>query len=202
MVVPLKSHDVIAAIDVNSFAGDAGAAGREKEGGGGADFASVHVAAERRAFGVPLEHVAESGNATGGERFEWTGGDSVDTNILGAQVAGEITNAGFERGFRYAHDVVFGNDFFRAEVAERDDSATFGHERRGGARDGDERIDADVVGNAKAFARGIDEFVFEIFGVGESNAVHEAMQRSVTRFELVEERGDLFIARDITHETG
>src|SRR5882724_353029 len=127
MAVPLKSHNVVAAIDVNGFTSDAGSAGREKECGGGADFASVNVAAERSAFGVALEHVAEAGNAASGERFERTCGDSVDTNILGAQVAGEITNAGLERGFRDAHDVVFWNDFFRAKVAERDDSAAFGH---------------------------------------------------------------------------
>src|SRR5213078_644395 len=107
MAVPLKAHNVVAAIDVNGFTGDAGAAGREKECGGGADFASVNIAAERSAFGVALEHIAEAGDAAGGERFEWTGGDSVDTNILGAEVAGKITNAGLERGFRDAHYVIF-----------------------------------------------------------------------------------------------
>src|SRR5947207_12574828 len=117
MSVPLESHNVVAAIDVNGFAGDAGSAGREEECGGGADFASVDIAAERSAFGVALQHVAEAGNATGGECFKWTGGDSVDADILGAEVAGEITNAGLERGFRDAHYVVFWNDFFRAKVA-------------------------------------------------------------------------------------
>src|SRR5882724_2221646 len=102
MAVPLKSHNVVAAVDVDGFTGDAG---REKECGGGADFASVNVAAERSAFGVALEHVAEAGDAAGGERFEWTGGDSVDANILGAEIAGEITNAGLERSFGDAHDV-------------------------------------------------------------------------------------------------
>src|SRR5882672_6202237 len=160
MAVPLKSHNVVAAIDVNGFTGDAGTARREKECGGGADFASVNVAAQRSAFGVALEHVAEAGNAAGGERFEWTGGDGVDTNILGAEVAGEITNTGLESGFRDAHDVVFRHNFFCTEIAERDDSATFGHERRGGASDGDKRINADVVSNAEAFAGGIDEFTF------------------------------------------
>src|SRR6266436_6025675 len=117
MAVPLESHNVVAAIDVNGFAGDAGAAGREKECGGGADFGSVNIAAKRSTFGVALEHVAEAGDAAGGERFQRTGGDSVDTNIPGAEVAGEITNAGLERGLCDAHDVVFWNDFFRAKVA-------------------------------------------------------------------------------------
>src|SRR5882724_12934099 len=124
MAVPLKSHNVVAAIDVNSFTGDAGAAGREEECGGGADFASVNVAAQRSAFGVALEHVAEAGDAAGGERFERAGGNGVDANILGAEIAGEITNAGLERSFGDAHDVIFWNDFFRAKVAQRDDSAT------------------------------------------------------------------------------
>ena len=84
MAAPLESHNVVAAIDVNGFTGDAGSAGREKESGGGADFASVNVAAERSAFGVALEHVAEAGNAAGRERLERSRGDGVDTNILGA----------------------------------------------------------------------------------------------------------------------
>src|SRR5579859_7767589 len=117
MAVPLKSHDVVAAVDVNSFTGDAGTAGREEERGGGADFAGVNIAAERRTFGVALEHVAEAGDAACGERFEWTRGDGVDTNILRAEVTGEITDAGFERSLCNAHDVVFGHDFFGAKIA-------------------------------------------------------------------------------------
>src|SRR5882757_7153459 len=142
MALPLKSHNVVAAIDVNSFTGDAGAAGREEECGGGADFASVNVAAQRSAFGVAFQHFAKAGDSPGSEGFNRAGGNGVDANILGAEIAGEITNAGLERGFRDANDVIFWNDFFRAKVAQRDDSATFGHERRGGASDGDERIDA------------------------------------------------------------
>src|SRR5256885_13245065 len=99
MAAPLESHNVVAAIDVNGFTCDAGAAGREKECGSGADFASVNVATERSAFGVAPEHVPEAGYAAGGERFERALRDGVDTYMLGAEVAGEITHAGLERGF-------------------------------------------------------------------------------------------------------
>ena len=45
------------------------------------------------------------------------------------------------------------------------------------ARDyGDERVDADVVRDAEAFAAGVDEFAFEIFGGREGHAVHEAVR--------------------------
>src|SRR6266404_2973879 len=42
--VLLEAHDVVAAVDVQSFAGDAGAGIGEEEGGGGAYFGGVDVA--------------------------------------------------------------------------------------------------------------------------------------------------------------
>jgi len=58
------------------------------------------------------------------------------------------------------------------------------------------------VRDAKAFAGGVDEFVLEVVGVGECDAVNKAVQRAIAGFELLEKCGDLFVARDVTHETG
>src|SRR5712691_2470808 len=175
----LETHDVVAAVDVNGFAGYTGAGVGEEEGGGGADFGGVDVALQRGPLGLHLEHVAETGDAARGQRFDGTGGDGVDANILGAEIVGEIAHRGFQRGFGYAHDVVARDNFFRSVVGEGDDAAAGSHQRERAAGDGDERIDADVVGDAKTFAGGVDEIAFEIGFGSETDAVYETVQHSV-----------------------
>src|SRR6266404_8724639 len=54
-----ETHDVIAAIDVNRFAGDARACVGKQEGGRSADLGRVNIAFQRRAVGMRLEHVAQ-----------------------------------------------------------------------------------------------------------------------------------------------
>ncbi len=79
-----------------------------------------------------------------------------------AERGGEVADGGFERGLGDAHDVVVGEDLGGAVVGEGHDGAAFGHERGGGAGDGDERVDADVVGDAEAFAAGVEEVVLDV----------------------------------------
>src|SRR5260370_225982 len=62
----LESHDVLAAIDVNLFAGDSRARLRQQECRGSAHFARIDVALQRRALRMCLEHVAEIGDAARG----------------------------------------------------------------------------------------------------------------------------------------
>src|SRR5262249_3263750 len=103
-------------------------------------------------------------------------------NTLRSKIAGEIAHARFKRSFRNSHDVVFRNNFFCAEVAESHNAPAFGHQWSGSARDGNERVNADVVRDAKALARSVDEFSLEIFRMRESNAVNESLQGVVLRF--------------------
>src|SRR5277367_3527493 len=56
----LEPHDVISAIHVNDFAGDAAAGVGGEEDSGRADFCNIDIAAERGVFGVGLQHVAEA----------------------------------------------------------------------------------------------------------------------------------------------
>ena len=56
----LESHDVIPAIHVNHFAGDAAAGVGGEEDSGRADFCNIDVAAQWGVLGVGLEHVAEA----------------------------------------------------------------------------------------------------------------------------------------------
>src|SRR6185312_4770768 len=135
-------------------------------------------------IGGRFEHVAEGADAAGGQRLNRAGGDSVDANVLGAEVPGEIANRSFERCFGRRHHVVMGYNFFRGEISESDDASALIHERRGGAADGDERVDADVVGDAEAFAAGVDKRALEVFGRRECDGMDEDVEAAVAGLEF------------------
>src|SRR5713226_9307882 len=62
-----KTHDVVSAVDVEHFACDAGACVGGEKHCRAPDLTYFHVALQRRALGVRLEHVAEVGDAPRGE---------------------------------------------------------------------------------------------------------------------------------------
>ena len=84
-------------------------------------------------------------------------------------------------------------------VGHGQDAAAVLHERRGGAGERDEGIDADIVGDAKAFAAGIDEPAIQVRVRGKSDAVHENVQLAVAFAELAEQAGQS--RRHATHRT-
>src|ERR1035437_1711262 len=179
----VERHDVIAAIDVHDFSGDgAGEVAGQKQGRA-ANFQLVHIAAERGAVGMGLEHVAEIADAARGESLDRAGGNGVDANVAGAEVPGEIADRGFESGLGHGHDVVVGDDLFGGIEAERKDAAALGHERRGGASDGNERIDADVMGDAESLAAGVNELAAQLRGRRKGHGVDEDIQLAVLIFE-------------------
>ena len=126
-----------------------------------------------------LQHVAEVADAAGGEGLDGAGGDGVDADVLGAEALGEIADGGLEAGLGDGHDVVVGDNFLGGVEAEGHDAAAFGHERRGGAGDGDERVDADVHGDAEAVAAGVDEVAAQVGGGGEGDGVDEDVDLAV-----------------------
>src|SRR5581483_9028348 len=113
-----KSHNVVAAIHVNHFAGDAGAHVGSKEEGGIGHLADLHVALQWRALGVGLEHVAETGDAARRQRLDRPGRDGIHTNALRSEVVREVPDTGLERGLGYSHNVVVGNHLLGTEVGE------------------------------------------------------------------------------------
>src|ERR1035437_32054 len=196
----LEPHDVIAAIDVHDFSGDgAGEVAGQKQGRA-ADFQLVHIAAERGAVGMGLEHVAEIADAARGESLDRAGGNGVDANVPGAEVPGEIADRGFESGLGHGHDVVVGDDLFGGIEAERKDAAALGHERRGGASDGNERIDADVMGDAESLAAGVNELAAQLRGRRKGHGVDEDIQLAVLIFEGGEEGFNLLVVGNVTLE--
>ena len=59
------------------------------------------------------------------------------------------------------------------------------HQRRSRPRNRNQRIDADVMRNAEAFARGVDEVIFQLIRWRKSNAVHQHMQLAVLSLSVV-----------------
>ena len=152
---------------------------------------------ERGALFDGFEDLGEVADAAGGEGFDGAGGDGVDADVLAAERGSEVADGGFEGGFGDAHDVVVGEDLGGAVVGEGEDGAAFGHERDGGAADGDERVDADVMGDAEVVAGGEEEVVFDRVGGGEGYGVDEDVEGAVGFFEGGEEGVDLGVEGDV-----
>jgi hypothetical protein len=67
------------------------------------------------------------------------------------------------------------------------------------ARDCDQRIDAHIQRDAKAFARGVDEVSFEFVGGSVGDGMHQRVQLAVALFECDEEAVDFFVFADVAH---
>src|SRR6266403_351254 len=179
---PMRSetHDVVAAIDVNRFAGDARACVGKQEGGSSAYLGRVDIALQGCAIGMRLEHVAQPSDGSRGKRLDGPRGNGIDANALRPQVECQIAHARFQCGFGYAHHVVSRHNFFRAVVGHRNDAAAGGHQRSGRARHRNQRIHTDVVGDAKSFARSIEELTLQFLRGRKSDAVHDTVQHAVS----------------------
>ena len=68
-------------------------------------------------------------------------------------------------------------------------------------RDGNERIDADVVGDAEALAAGVNELAAQLSGRREGHGVDEDIELAVFLFERGEEGFNLLVVGDIALET-
>ena len=115
----------------------------------------------------------------------------VDADVLLAELGGKVTDGGFKGGLGGAHDVVVGEDLVGAEVGEGEDAAAIGHEGGGGAGEGDERVDADVMRNAEVFTLGVENGVLDVGR--EADGVDEDVDGAVGGFELGEDGFDLVV---------
>ncbi len=64
---------------------------------------------------------------------------------------------------------------------------------RGAAADGNQRVDADVHGDAEALAGGVDEFAAQIGGGSEGDGMDEDVELAVLLLEGGEESVDLAV---------
>ena len=80
-VLVLHADDMVARVDMQNLAGHAASEVGEKIERTGADILDGNAAPERRVVFVPLEDIAEVGDALRGERLERPGSDSDDSDI-------------------------------------------------------------------------------------------------------------------------
>ena len=71
----------------------------------------------------------------------------------------------------------------------------------GGARNGNQRIHADFVGDAETLAAGIDKLASQILGGSKGNRMHEDVELAVLLFQGREKSIDLLVAGDVALET-
>src|SRR5208337_4012328 len=102
----LESHDVVTAVHVEGFAGDAGTGVRGQEHSSSPHFADFDVAQQGGTLGAGFQHVAQSGNAAGRQSLDRPGGDRIYTDLLLAQVIGKVAHGAFEGSLGHAHHVV------------------------------------------------------------------------------------------------
>src|SRR6266568_7774714 len=139
----LHADDVVAGIDVMDLAGDPAREVGEEVDRGVANLLDGDAAPERRIVLVPLENVAEVADACRCERLDRPRGDGIDTDVLRAEISGEVAHRGFERGLGDAHHVVVRHPFLGAVIGEREQCAAPRHQLLGALSDGGERIAAD-----------------------------------------------------------
>src|SRR5579864_7680199 len=103
-----------------------------------------------------LQHLAEITNAARGQGLDRSGRDSIDPNFVWAYAVSQVTDSCLQGSFGYAHDVIARYNFLRAEVTQGDHAAALGHQRGCGPGQRDQRIDTNIVGEAKTLARCIE----------------------------------------------
>lgn len=100
-------HGVVAAVNVEDFAGDGAGEVGEQEASGVGDRGSVVGVPGERGLAVPgVRQAGEAGDACRGAGVQWAGGDEVGADALGSEVAGQVAVDRFECGFADPHPVV------------------------------------------------------------------------------------------------
>lgn len=156
------------------LAGDAAREVREQIQRAVADLFDGHGAAHRRVVFIPFQDVAEIADAGRRQRLDRPRRDRVDTDVLVAEISGEITHAGFKSGFGNAHDVVVRHPFFGAVIGQCDDRAAIGQKLLGALRDGRQRVTADQHGLGEIVGGSVEIAAVELILVGEGDGMdHE-----------------------------
>src|SRR5581483_6856665 len=124
-------------------------------------------------------------------------GNRIHANFFLSKVIGQVTHGRFERGLGYSHHVVVRHNFFGTVISQRENAAAIFHQGRRATGQRDQRINADVVRNAKALSRGVHKVALEFLGGRKADAVHQHVELAVTCFQLGEEALDFFVAGDV-----
>ena len=118
------AHHVVAAVEVQDFAGDAGRHVREQKRAALAGFFVRDIAAQRGHRFVQAEHFVDAG-AAAGDGLQRAGAERVDAHARGAQVVRQVLHDRIERRLADAHHVVARHRPLAAEIGERQNAGTF-----------------------------------------------------------------------------
>src|SRR5262249_39055110 len=97
------AHDVVAAIDVQHFAGDGGGQRAAQEDGGVGDLLGGDRPLQRCALGGVVDHLLDVADGAGGPRGVRPGGDEVDADLLRPEVAGQLHGVDLQGGLGGGH---------------------------------------------------------------------------------------------------
>src|SRR5208282_2041985 len=114
-----------------------------------------------------------------GGSFHGPGGNRVDTDLLRAEVAGEVTDRCFEGGFGNSHDVVIRHDSLRSQIRQRENRAAGSHKWRRRSRDSNERVAANLLRKQIPGARSLYERTAQVVTIRERDAVHHRIESTV-----------------------
>src|SRR5690606_26336165 len=187
------------AVNVRDLASDAGRQVRQQERGGIAHVFNGDGAAQWCSGFHKLENKLEVFDAGRGKCFDGAGRDTVGANPQGAQVGGQITHAGFQRGLGQAHGVVVRHHALRAQVGKRQHRTItpFQH-GKGGFGQGGEAVGGDVVGDPEVFTRQpVKQFAGNGFAGCETDGVHQPVKAVPLFAQLLEGVFDVFVAADV-----
>src|SRR5690606_20161172 len=149
------SDDVIAAVDVKDFAGNAAPELAEQVECGAADLLDRDVALQGSIELVPAQNVAEVADTGSGQRAHRPSRDRIDADAVGPEVGGEIAHARLERRLGDAHDIIVRHYALGAVIGEGEKAPALGHQLRGTAADIRERIAGDAHRPQKVLAGGV-----------------------------------------------
>ena len=97
-----------------------------------------------------IDHFADAGYAAGGKRFNRPSGDSIDSDVAGSEIMGQVPDGGLKGGLGDAHDVIVRHDPFSPEIGQGHDGTALGHQGDGRSGDGNEGIPAHVERSGKS----------------------------------------------------
>lgn len=146
------------------------------------------------------KHRAEVFNTACGKRFNRSAGNGVGAHAFGADVSGDISGRSLKRRLAQPHSVVVGDDFFSAEVGEREKGRFVSfHLRKKLLSECGVGIYGDIHGREKALARdALKETSADGFAGRPADGVHktvEAVGPAVGKFQRSQING--FVGRDV-----
>src|SRR5690349_7926107 len=139
-----SSHDMHAAIDVHSTAGNAPRIGGGEVGTRETDIHDIDQFAHRRLLHRLVQQKIEVLEPRSRARLERPRRYRMDPDAPRAELIGEIAAGGFQRSLDWPHDIVVRDHALRAVVAHGEHSTAIFHQRRCELRHANEGVAGDV----------------------------------------------------------